>query len=81
MKDLAGLLNYSSVDTFNISIYRALSESSYVKLPAKLRSSKEGLMNIKNNDQESFFFGVMLGILILQKYIQEELHEKIKNWS
>ena len=81
MKDLAGLLNYSSLDTFNISIDRALSGSSYVKLPAKLRSSKEGLINIKNNDQKCFFFGVMLGILIRQKCIQKELHEKIKNWS
>ena len=27
-----------------------------------------------------FFYGVMLGMLILQKYIEKELHEKIKNW-
>ena len=26
-----------------------------------------------------FFFGIMLGILMLQKYVQKELHEKIKN--
>ena len=31
----------------NISTYRPLSGSSYVKLPAELRSSKKGLINIK----------------------------------
>ena len=35
-----------------ISIYRPLSESSYVKLPVELRSPKKGLINIKNNDQK-----------------------------
>ena len=43
----------------NISTYRPLSGSSYVKLPAEWRSPKRGLINIKN-----IFFGVMLGILI-----------------
>ena len=38
----------------NISTYRPLSGSSYVKLPAELRSSKKGLINIKNNDQNLF---------------------------
>ena len=47
----------------NISTYRPLSGSSYVKLPAELRSPKKGLINIKNNDQKCFY-GVMLGILI-----------------
>ena len=47
----------------NISTYRPLSGGSYVKLPVKLRSSKKGLINIKNNDQKCFY-GVMLGILI-----------------
>ena len=40
----------------NISTYRPLSGSSYVKLPAELRSSKKGLMNIKNNDQKCFLW-------------------------
>ena len=47
----------------NISTYRLLSGSSYVKLPAELRSPKEELINIKNSDQICFY-GVMLGILI-----------------
>ena len=34
----------------NVSTYRPLSGSSYVKLPAELRSSKKGLINIKTND-------------------------------
>ena len=43
----------------NVSTYRPLSGSSYIKLTAELRSSKEGL-TIKN-----VFYGVMLGMLIL----------------
>ena len=35
----------------NISTYRPFSGSSYVQLPAELKSSKKGLINIKNNDQ------------------------------
>ena len=40
----------------NVSTYRPLSGSSYVKLPAELRSSKKGLINIKNNDQKCFLW-------------------------
>ena len=40
----------------NISTSRPLSGSSHVKLPAKLRSSKRGLINIKNNDQNCFLW-------------------------
>ena len=48
----------------NVSTYRSLSESSYIKLHAELKSPKKGLINIKNNDQKCFY-GVMLGMLIL----------------
>ena len=47
----------------NVLTYVPLSGSSYTKLLAELRSSKNGLINIKNNDQKCFY-GVMLGILI-----------------
>ena len=40
----------------NISTYRPLSGSSYVKLPVELRSSKKGLISITNNDQKCFFW-------------------------
>ena len=40
----------------NISTYRPLSGSSYVKLPTELRSPKKGLVNIKNNDQKCFLW-------------------------
>ena len=40
----------------NISIYRPLTGSSYVKSPAELRSPKKGLINIKNNDQKYFLW-------------------------
>ena len=40
----------------SISAYRALSGSSYVKLPVRLRSPKKGLINIKNNDHKCFLW-------------------------
>ena len=40
----------------NISTYRPLSGSSYVKLLVELRSPKKGLINIKNNDQKFFLW-------------------------
>ena len=40
----------------NISTYRPLSGSSYVQLPAELKSPKKGLINIKNNDQKYFLW-------------------------
>ena len=47
----------------NISTYRPLIGRSYVKLPVELRSTKKGLINIKNNNK-NVFLDVMLGILI-----------------
>ena len=41
---------------FEISTYRPLSGSSYVKLPVELRRPKKGLINIKNNDQKYFLW-------------------------
>ena len=40
----------------NISTYRPLPGSSYVKLPDELRSPKKELINIKNNDQKCFLW-------------------------
>ena len=34
----------------NVSTYRLLSGSSYIKLPVELNSPKKGLINIRNND-------------------------------
>ena len=38
----------------NISTYRPLLGSSYVKLHEELRSSEKGLIKMKNNDQKCF---------------------------
>ena len=38
----------------NISTYRPLTGTSYVKLLVELRNPKKGLINIKNNDQKCF---------------------------
>ena len=40
----------------NISTYRPLSGSSYVKLPVELRTSKKDLINIKSNYQKCFLW-------------------------
>ena len=65
--------NVESIESqyMNISTYRPLSGSPYISLPVELRSPRKGLINIKNKDQKCFY-GVMLGILILQKNIQKE---------
>ena len=72
--------NVESIESqyINISTYRPLSGISYVKLPVELRSPRKGLINIKNKDQKCFY-GVMLGILILQKNIQKEFKKLTKN--
>ena len=40
----------------NISGYRPLSGSSYIKLPVELKSPKKELTNVKNNDQKCFLW-------------------------
>ena len=58
IKDLAGMLNQSSLNTLT------LSGSSYMDLPVELRSPRKGLINIKKKDKK-IFYGVVLRILIL----------------
>ena len=38
----------------NVTLYKPLNGSSYIELPAKLRNSKKGLINMKNKDEECF---------------------------
>ena len=38
----------------NISTFRPLLGTSYIKLPVELRNPKKGLINIKNNNQKCF---------------------------
>ena len=40
----------------NVSTYRPLSGSSYIKLPVELKSPEKGLINIKNKDQKCFLW-------------------------
>ena len=40
----------------SVSTYIPLSGSSYIKLPAELKSSKKELINIKNSDQKCFLW-------------------------
>ena len=57
------MIELSESQYINVSNYRPLSGSSYIKLPVELKNPKKGLINIKNNDQKCFY-GFMLGILI-----------------
>ena len=65
--------NVESIESqyINISTYRPLTGSSYMDLPAELRSPRKGLINIKKK-MKNIFYGAILGILILQKNIQKE---------
>lgn len=38
----------------NVILYKPLEGSSYIQLPAELRNSNRGLVNIKNEDNECF---------------------------
>ena len=38
----------------NVTLYKPLNGSSYIKLPTELRNPKKGLINIKNQDNECF---------------------------
>ena len=40
----------------NISTYRPLSGSSYIKLLVELRSPRKGVINIRNKDQKCFLW-------------------------
>ena len=50
IKDLAGMLNQSSLNTLT------LSGSSYMDLPVELRSLRKGLINIKKKDKNKFLW-------------------------
>ena len=38
----------------NVTLYKPLNGRSYIELPAELRNSKKGLINMKNEDEECF---------------------------
>ena len=38
----------------NVTLYKPLNDSRYIKLPTDLRNTKKGLINIKNEDNECF---------------------------
>ena len=61
----------------NISPFRPLIGSSYIKLPVELRN-KKGLISIENNDQKYFLWCHFRDVNPL-KIIQKGLQSKIKN--
>ena len=48
------IVEFTESHYINISAYRPLSGSSYIKLPVESKSLKKGLINIKNSDQNFF---------------------------
>ena len=52
----------------SISTYRPLSGSSYMDLPGELRSSRKGLINIKNKDEKCFLWCHVRDISLLNKH-------------
>ena len=64
----------------SISAYRALSGSSYVKLPDRLRSPKKGLISIKNNDHKCFLL-CHVGLINPVKIHPERITGKDKKFA
>ena len=62
----------------NISTYRPLSGSSYVKLPVELRSPEKGLINIKNKDQKYFLWSHVRHINPLKEHPERIINEDKK---
>ena len=52
----------------SISTYKPLSGSSYMDLPGELRSSRKGLINIKNKDEKCFLWCHVRDISLLNKH-------------
>ena len=52
----------------SISTYRPLLGSSYIDLPAELRSPRKGLINIKNKDEKCFLWCHVRHINLLNKH-------------
>ena len=71
------IVEWIKCQSINISTYRPLSGSSYIRLPVEVKIQREGVSNIRNKDQKCFY-GVVLGIIILKKNIQKELEKLIK---
>ena len=62
----------------NVTLYKPLSGSSYIKLPAKLGNSREGLINLKNEDNECFRW-CNIRHLNPQEKILRELRKRTKS--
>ena len=55
-EEFGWIVEFIESQDINVSTYRSLSGSSYIKLPVELKSPKKGLINIKNNDQKCFLW-------------------------
>ena len=50
------------------SIYSQLSGSTYIELPCRLKNSMKGLINIKNNENNCFFWRHIIHLSSLKKH-------------
>ena len=67
----------------NISTYRPLSGSSYMDLPVELKSSRKGLINIKNKNQKCFLWCHVRHINLSkehQKKLEKLTNKLLKNF-
>ena len=49
-------IDYIEGEYINVSIYNPLSESITIIIPNKVKNSKKGLINVKNNDNKCFLW-------------------------
>ena len=66
-------------DYVNISIYSPLTGSSYIELSDKVRNSKKGDINIKNNNNKCFLWCHIRHLNPLKKH-RERITKAHKNW-
>ena len=55
----------------NIDTYSPLSGSSYIKLPVRLRNSRKGQINIKNNNNKCFLWCHIKHLNLLQTHLKK----------
>ena len=72
------IINSINEEYVNISGYAPLLGSSFIELPNELKNSREGLINIKNNDNKCFLWCLVRHINLINKN-SEKINKKKYN--
>ena len=69
------------IEYVNVSIYSPLSVISYIELPDRLRNSKKGLINIKNDGNKCFLWCHIWHLNPLKKHLERttKVHRQMVN--